>query len=486
MEKVKYNFVFYSDGSCNPNPNGVHSVGYFGYYYPQEQVLVKDQKGVKIKGLKANLRVTDLGIVTPKLEQENPNLYRHALDVSPKAYVIGCKNLGDGGTNYKAELQAIISVFKTIEKMKLEGLLKVGNILIKSDSVSCVNLVNRLANGETLDLSKYASSDLLEEIQNLLGFLKEENAIIIEHVYGHSSSLGNIIVDRLAYFAWLGNEEWNTQEKTVMIENKDDFFNPIELPDYLNFKNIYFVNGHNDKETNQPYIVMDYGKDEGIGDKTGDVCMGSLFVKEKSELVENLISSHLVDGEDGVVFSIDMNNLKDTLTKVLYNFGKEKVLTKNNRPKHLTLLEELPLVHTIRPAGLAKQLLTKFSFSFTILEMFQSKKGLKTIKGIPITDLFFRKKLKAKKDSYEILISQKESEIIIEEEGLKIPLVIGVDIPNRNYLKRFEKSKEIDIILYLIQVSPEVYTYCVLTRTLNEENEVIGIWENYFSNRIYK
>ena len=214
--------------------------------------------------------------------------------------------------------------------------------------------------------------------------------------------------------------------------------------------------------------------------------MGTVFVENKDDLVETMIKSHLQDGDDGVIFSIDINNLKDVFTKILYTFNKEKVLTKNNRPKHLTVLEELPIVNTIRPSGLAKQLLSKFTFSFDLLEVYKEKKEKKLIKPINITDKFFRKKEKAKKDQYELLIGQKDTEVLIEEEGLKIPIVLGVDIPNRNYLKKFERSTDIEILLYLITVSDNVFSYSILTKFTTEENEVVGIWENYFSNRIYK
>ena len=365
-----------------------------------------------------------------------------------------------------------------------EGNILVGDILIKSDSNACVNLINRLVSGEELDLTKYKSSDLLEKITSLIKLLRNENKIVAEHVYGHSSSLGNIIVDRLAYLSWLGNEDW--KEEVYVVEEKDNFFNPIELPEYLNFKNIYFVNGHQDTSTPSPYIVMDYGKTETVGDKTGDVCMGSVFVENKDDLVETMIKSHLQDGDDGVIFSIDLNNLKDVFTKILYTFNKEKVLTKNNRPRHLTVLEELPIVNTIRPSGLAKQLLSKFNFSFDLLDIYKTKKELNLIKPIDITELFFRKKEKAKKDKYELLLSQKDNEVLVETNGLKIPITLGVDIPNRNYLKKFERATEIEILLYLITVSEKVYSYSILTKFKTEENEVIGIWENYFSNRIYK
>lgn len=485
MEIIKQNFVFYCDGSCNPNPNGIHSLGYFGYYYPSSQLEeVEGKVGCKIKGLKTNLRVTNLGVVTPKLEQENPKLYKDAIDVSPTHYVLGCKNLGLQGTNYKAELQAIIYTLEHIVRVAKEGNILVGDILIKSDSSACVNLINRLVSGEELDLTKYKSSDLLEKITSLIKLLRNENKIVAEHVYGHSSSLGNIIVDRLAYLSWLGNEDW--KEEVYIVEEKDNFFNPIELPEYLNFKNIYFVNGHQDTSTPSPYIVMDYGKTETVGDKTGDVCMGSVFVENKDDLVETMIKSHLQDGDDGVIFSIDLNNLKDVFTKILYTFNKEKVLTKNNRPRHLTVLEELPIVNTIRPSGLAKQLLSKFNFSFDLLDIYKTKKELNLIKPIDITELFFRKKEKAKKDKYELLLSQKDNEVLVETNGLKIPITLGVDIPNRNYLKKFERATEIEILLYLITVSEKVYSYSILTKFKTEENEVIGIWENYFSNRIYK
>lgn len=485
MEIVKHNFVFYCDGSCNPNPNGIHSLGYFGYYYPSNQLEEVDgKKGSKIKGLKVNLRVTNLGVVTPKLEQENPRLYKEAIDVSPSHYVLGCKNLGLQGTNYKAELQAIIYTLGHVKKVIEESKVLLGDILIKSDSIACVNLINRLVSGENLDLSKYKSPELLESINSLIKVLKQDNKIVAEHVYGHSSSLGNIIVDRLAYLSWLGKEDW--KEEVYIVDEKDNFFNPIELPEYLNFKNIYFVNGHQDTSTPSPYIVMDYGKTETVGDKTGDVCMGTVFVDNKDELVESMIKTHLQDGEDGVIFSLDINNLKDVITKILFTFDKEKVLTKNNRPKHLTILEELPIINTIRPSGLAKHLLSKFSFSFDLLDLYNSKKETNLIKQIDITDLFFKKKEKSRKDIYEIVISHKDNELLVEANGLKIPITLGVDVPNRNYLKKFERASEIEIILYLISVSDKVFTYTILTKFKTEENEVIGIWENYFSNRIYK
>lgn len=479
---LKYNAVFYTDGSCNPNPGGNYSFGVFGYYYNVETI------GKKIQGLKAKVNVTTLGLITPQLEQENMSLYSKAENVQPSKYVMVSKYLGNGGTNYKAELSAILNALINV-KEHLDLGFNIEKILVKSDSNSCVLALTKLFK-ESFDITGYKSYDLLKQIEDIFNIFKDRNVLFeIEHVYGHSSSLGNLLVDRLAYFGWLGDNEKYTKTYEYIVDKKDEFFNPLELPEYVNFKNIYFLNGHlEDKDL--PYLILNYKTDDTVGEKIADVCMGSIYTNKRCELLEDVIEKHLEDGDDGVIFSIDINNLKSTFSSLMYNFGKKDIFTKNNKPRYLTVLEEDKIVNTIRPSGLAKQLLNKFTFSANLLDMYKKNEIGNNFKRYDITNLFFEEKMKKNKKVYELLINQQDKDLDIKDDitgitNLNIKLVLGVDIPGRNYFKKLEESTEIKIYLYLFNVTNNVFTFTILTDVKNENHEWIGIWENYFSNRIY-
>lgn len=479
---LSYNAVFYTDGSCNPNPGGNYSFGIFGYYYNKETL------GKKIQGLKAKINVTNLGLITPQLEQENYTLYKSAENVQPSKYIMVSKYLGNDGTNYKAELNAILHGLINI-KEHIDLGFNIEKVLIKTDSNSCVLALSKMFK-EDMNITTYKSYEILLEIQKIFNLFKEKNIIFeIEHVYGHSSSLGNVIVDRLAYFGWLGNNEKYSKTYEYVVENKDTFFDNLELPNYVNFKNIYFLNGHlEDKDL--PYLILNYKTEDTVGDKIGDVCMGSIYTNKRCEILENVIEKHLEDGDDGVIFSIDIPNLKSTYSSLMYNFGNKDVFTKNNKPKYLTVLEEDKIVNTIRPSGLAKQLLSKFTFSADLVSMYKNNETGNNFKKYDITNIIFEETVKNNKKKYKILLNQQDTELIIKEDflginKLNINLVLGVDIPNRNYFKKLEDSTDIKIYLYLFNVTNNVYTYTVLTDIKDIDHEWIGIWENYFSNRIY-
>ena len=481
-----YNAVFYTDGSCNPNPNGSHALGVFGYYYDIETL------GKKIVGLKAKIDVTDLGVITNKLEQENTNFYKDAQNVQPSKYILISKNLGLGGTNYRAELEALFTAIDNIAS-HCELQYNINRVLIKSDSQACIYVLQKLIEG-TLETSKLKSVDIIERIQKRLEVLISNKVKLdLQHVYGHSSSFGNLLVDRLAYFGWLGVNGQFDRFYEYIVDKKDVFFNPLDLPEYLNFKNIYFLDGHNRNDVTVPYLILEYGTDETIGERSPDVCMGTIFVKNKYKVIEDMIESHLNDDEeDGILFSLNTANFRHPFTKILFNFSNSDVFTKNNKPRHLTVLEDFPLINTIKPSGLASQLLTKFKFSYDILDMYNKAEENKVVKPYDITEYFFKKKVTKNKESYECILDNKAKDITLPKSLFKdlnikvdIKLVLGTDLPTRNYFKKLESAKDIEIVFYLIKVTTTVYQFCTLTRVIENDNEWVGIWENYYSNQIF-
>ena len=476
IQEPIYNAVFYADGACYPNPGGSYGSGVFGYFYPIDTI------GKKVSGNKSNVEPTDLGLITDTYKQENYQLLKNNQVVTPSYYLYASKSYGSiGGTNNKAEILAIDTVLDML--LEAKDTIKIREVLIKSDSV--VSLTWLTAMLEKSDLNKYNEKirDILYTMQPKVDTITKDISIKVMHVYGHSSSFGNNIVDRLAFYARIRD----TNKEDILVTLKDNIttfpFNPIELPYYLNFKNIYIQYGHN-TNIDSPYIVMDYQTGDTIGDKDPDVLMGCIFTNKKDTIVETLASKHLED-EYGILFSLDTKNIKLPNVSYFYNLLKEDSLIKLPRTGNLSVLEETQVMNTVRPAGLVSNLMDKMEHTCELVNMYLGKSKLSNdTKIIDISDKFRTIKTNKKGiKSSDITLGMKDISVKLNIDKLNINLVLGVDLVNRNYLKKFEKY-DIKVNLILINYK-EYYRYFVLTDFSKDDERILALWANYFSNIVY-
>lgn len=484
--KEGYNIVIYTDGAAKGDliaSRGFYGCGYFGYVYERQSI------GTGTKSLPASVSPTTLGFTSPELEQQDLEFYKKAQQVQPIKYLIGSISGTEINTNNYAEALALNKAIKAILKLELD----IKNVLFKLDSNMLIYVLNEMISNADFDKNKYAYPDLYEDTHKDIKNLKDKGVELrVKHVYGHSGSFGNNIADRLAFLGRTKSEESNNQATSVELvidadPKKDNFWFDLNLPEFIYGKTLYFLPKDETQERN-PYLILDYSKDQELGMKDGEVLMASIYSGLEDDTLETIKNKHLTIKPDfGNIFALDIDNLKHYLTNFFMRVDPSNIFTKNNRPGNLTVLEEYPIIRTIKPGSLAMQLIENFFVHEEILRLLPTRDA-KTFEFIDITDKFFKETVDKKGNVIrECIISNKEPDIVVPIEGGNIFLVSRVDIPNRNYFKRLEKIKDLQVVLVTRMLSETCKEYfTAMIGTLPDGKKYESVWCNNYSNKFYK
>lgn len=492
MEETKkeYRVVGYTDGGARPS-RGCWGSGYFGYIYDINSV------GSVTKSLPKNVRPTTHGFTCPELYQESPDFYKDAKDVQPCNYIVGSIPGWDVNTNNFAEAYALLYFVKKVKSIEDKD---IKHLLIFMDSQMLIFVTQDLLNNPSPNFSKYAFPDLyLELFKDLTELMNKGTKIVVKHVYGHKFSFGNIISDRLAFMGRTCCEDillrnivefkYRYEEIIECNPERDSFWSSQNLSDYILGRNVYFKSDH--VRGSYPYYIWDYKGDDEPGDKNGNILMGSIYPSKGDDILENIIEKHLtIRPDNGIVFTGEIPKIKDPLTTFFQSVSNYYCFTKDTRPTHLTTVEEFTVCRTLRPGCLAVQLLNRFDVHPIILAEYE-----KYLKGekiddiftiIDLTEQFYTKTEKKGKIKYECKLSPKETAIVLSYNGKDYPFAFRVDIPDRNYLKRLEKSLDIKAAMVFRQTGDATADYFFFLYIVTPEEEVVkSIWNNDFSNKIF-
>lgn len=482
--KEGYNIVIYTDGAAKGEivaSRGYYGSGYFGYVYSRESI------GKNTKSLPTSVNPTTLGFMTPELSQQDAEFYKKSQPVQPVKYIIGSIPGTEINTNNYAEAYALYKAIKAILNIDLD----VKNILFKLDSNMLIYVLTEMISNPDADMSRYAFPDLYNETYNDIKTLKSKGIELrVKHVYGHSGSFGNNIADRLAFLGRTKSEE--TDNKATGIElivdsnpDRDDFWSDLELSPYIFGNTLYFLPP--DEERN-PYLILNYSKDQEIGEKDGEVLMGSIYSGIEDNVLKSITEKHInLKPDYGNIFALDIGNVKHYMTNFFFKLDGFNIFTKNNRPGNLTVLEEYPIVRTIKPGSLAMQLIDNLFIHREILDIIKLEEH-NTYEVIDITNMFYTTEEDKKgKIKTECIMSRETKDIIIPNEFGDIHLIPRVDIPPRDYFKRLCSLENIKVYLVTKLLSDKCKEYYTVVKGSEGDDKVFeSVWCNNYSNKIYK
>lgn len=488
-DQKEYHVVGYSDGAARPS-RGFWGSGYFGYIYDNSTI------GSSTKGLPKDINPTTLGFMSVDLIQEDPEFYKANKPVKPSYYFVGSISGDDINTNNFGEAYGLKKFLLFVQSLDLN----IKHVSIFLDSQMLIYVLKELFETPNPDTSKYAFPELYKEIEDIIKSLREKGIkVAYRHTYAHSSSFGNNIADRLAFLGRIKSqtrleenpEDKNRLETEILFKtnpDKNEFWITTSLSPYLYGDTLFFTAGHTRGES--PYIILDYDKDQEVGEKSGEVLMGSIYHADGEDKIESIIDRHLNFKPDlGNVFSLDLKNVKHYMTNFFYSIDPVYCFTKDNRVGNLTVVEDFPLARTLRPGGLAVQLLDKFVLHYDVLTYLDRKMSgeeVKSFEFLDVTEKFFIHNENAKKNKYECKINIKDVGQVIPFRDTDIVLCHKVDIPDRNYFKRLENSKGIMINLAIREVAKDVFEYFTIVSILTpEDKQIHSVWNNFYSNKLY-
>ena len=480
VEEPTQGLILYTDGGCRPSNPGYTGWGIHGYLY---------QDAIPKKGSGNSSHIlTKIGYI-PKSAKSK------LTEIKPVCYIDAFGSSTTRASNNVAEIQACAAGFSKAKEYAVK------RVQILTDSEYVCNGVKEWSpiwikrNWVRIDGTPVPNSEewkkLLEEYNELLS---RGIQVDVNWVKGHNDNLGNERADKLATIGVMHsmNKEVRTEFSVTPAEG---YWNTdVDKHPFFTHRWMYF-NTNKDFIVPGEYYTGNQGKDdELLGKKISDGAYSVIQLKEPDQVVENLRNYQM--SLAGVVNTIVLLRLDKLFTPEVYSHIRDYAGMATVRAAHYNLdlnyLDKDPLTKELRPPRLALRAIDALSNLKTLLENFrQSSKDL-IVKDM--TSIFYSKETVEKKGKVTTTIKFKPEfnvgfcalpynvELDVDGVNKKIPitLTLGIDIADRNSLKRLE-SLEPKISLILWKEAEGAYRYA----TVIEAQGSYGIWAGIYSNMIF-
>lgn len=488
MSDSKYSLgaVIYTDGGAKPNP-GFIGWGMHGYLYTTEPA--KQGPGI------SKHKITEAGYMFPN-KVTSPI-------VTPIQYYDFLGSKLNTGTNNEAELTALVH---SLQQLAVEQITRLhvftdSDYLVKGIKQGIVNWKRsnwRKANGDPL-----VNATLWQQIDQLLtDYANRKIDVIVEWVKGHADNFGNIIADKLASIGV--NYSINQTEKAeYKITPAKGYWKKetIKHP-FIDHKRLYF---NSDSSYNRPghYFLAKPGSDDTIiGKKTPDAGYSLIRLNQPDTVLETI-------KEFQSIVSDDMNNItvmrldkiyKPEVYETIIDHGYHAMSRASKYNPAINYVDNHPLTVIQNPPGLCLRAVQCSGILEELLDIYLATKqengtlyDWNNLKLHNVTNAFFISKNKRNnmtEDNLEldarfnVGFSSLELPVTVDYEDkqiqLKVALVLGLDLPNRNSLKRIEKLKP-SVNLLTWQEGSRCFRYVSIV----EIDDAIGVWSNYHGNQIF-
>lgn len=467
-----YKAICYVDAGCKPNP-GFYGCGMHGYVYNPEN------NGKKSSDKPSKYVISDTGYIEVEMLLKTPD---HT-PVIPDYYINGTTSFGNIGTNNVGEIMAmIITINKTIEFQN--G--KITELLLKADSSYAIHIFNTVVN-DPEESWRYKVETNLEYYKLLYNAMirARDNGLLVTvaKVEGHSMSLGNHLADRLATMGRVLSSKGQVKDVFHFTPTKKYWSSSVDRHTFLKFRQLYFTSVARQESKEIVYSIMNYKKDIEAGKRTHEATFGMVILNQAPELIENVINEYQMNlNTMSLVSSVDLDELYGQYhTNYVELFGNDVYTYSKNKPT-LCLFDEVQIVESIHPQGLANQALEKMMVLYEILKEYRVRNEMPVSRlYVDISDYFYKHDGK----KIETIIDRNNPRLLIPIEingkTINIPIELGKDCLDRNQFKQIEKNNT-KVTLSVKYVSESCFTYYIIV-DMQETND-LSIWCNFYNNRV--
>ena len=478
--------VFYTDGGCRSNhgsSTGKIGWGVHGYLY----------KDTSIKPVSANDHIlTSVGYIHKNKPEPPDTVY-----IEPINYIDGLGSSLDAATNNVAELSGIIQVIIKANE------LSVADLYIITDSEYVKKGINEWMfnwsrnNWTKADGQPIANSDLWKQLHNLLTDLKSRNInYTVDWIRAHDDNQGNVQADLLASVGCNYSFDQLLINQFRISDAKKYWKPEVERHPFINFKRIYFNSFQRFNVPGHYYQADPGGNDMIIGKRLPDTGYSVIRLHEPDLVIETVkdMQHRIARGYNGIF----MMKLENTHHKDIYPYIQDYnhyALRKFRKNNNLVFIDDVntPITTEINPTGLSLRAISSFNFLEELLDKYvhynktqeDPYTDIFKLQLIDITETFFneveKKSVVSKELKPEIGVGFKDLKVVVERDGKNIglPLVLGVDLPPRNSLKKLERLQP-RITLVTYTESEQSLRYA----TIIDCENAIGIWSNYYASRV--
>ena len=412
-------------------------------------------------------------------------------------YIDAC-GTAPGATNNATEVSAAIHAFKTFIDLKVK------NVLLKMDSEYAREGINEAATRwrdmgwRRADGNPIANKTLWEELLELQAYTRDNNFVVnTEWVKGHSTHVGNIKAD---YLATCGiNAALNGLDHTrVSFSKPTKYWNPEkDISKFLNEAHWYFDTQFDEpKRLNDLYLyhLGDHGpedEDDEIAKPHPEKSFAVVALKEPEPILERLRQHQIASTPDlssYIIMARLRNIFKPAVYKELTDLGPIYL----NRPRHSPTLvnaAKLSLTKMSDPPYRVYEAMDTLDNMTARLRAVVSGKLPEKYLLTDISELIYEQEDTKKGPVWKVklpmseLTSLKVDVDYFTPAGNKkcnIPLILGVDIPRRNFFSGVSDLKpKVMVLTWREPCSAEAFRFATVVVC---ENGECGIWEGAYSN----
>lgn len=473
--------VLYCDGSSRPNP-GFIGAGIHGYAYNKE--VPKKGTGLPTHSL------TKEGYIDNKDIPKEQNKV-----VTPLMYYNCAGSFDFQSTNNVAELLA------THVAIRLALLCNVKKLHIKTDSEYVIKVLTKFAaiwvksNWLKRDGTPVSNQDFIKDILVSVAEMQEKNIKFdLEWVKGHSTHIGNIAADKLANIG----SEFSRQKKigiNVQEHPPEGYWKQeTTRHPFLCHPRAYFTSDNTDIIEGM-YFIGNHGKDDDfVGRPEVDNAMAVIFIKNKEEVLDIIINHcKTIAGSQSRFFFARLDSIyTKNRDKDIVEY-KEGTLIVEDTSKRLDIIsaDEVELVRDLQPLRLSERAFTCLSDLMERLNRHMQDNDFPRTVVTDITSNFYENTRKIVKNvetiSFQLhkkyIVGYRSEKITIKNEKGEIPVIftLGIDLPDRNALKRLESlSPKIKVLSWM--ESDHCMRYATVITTGAGD---YSIWSGFYSNQIY-
>lgn len=510
----QHGVVLYTDGGARPNP-GNAGYGVHGYFYNKV-----DQTDTP-KATVLDHFVTESGYLL-KVKKTDTDVL-----VEPAFYVDATYALPGIRTNNYAELSAILAGYKiAIELYQRVSLMdEPKTLFILTDSKYALQSVTQWIklweknDWKKRDGSPIENIPLMQALVTHERVLKEQYGFVkiqYQHISAHVGLMGNERADELAsmgvrYSLDLQNpvhaEAADGNGSTTISASKGYWTNSVERNPYMDKKRIFFNTSEEYIEPGYYYQSDSGGSDFIHGKRLAEAGYSVLRLKEPDPAVE-LVRQRACQFSQDIV-SISMVHVDQLFNKKVHSdirrYGMSCLTAKtivNNMGQKLfnvSYVDKVNLATEANPTALTMRCIDAFGFIEELL-VFYEKKDDATVPKLPgftctdVTDFFYdtvanknkklnkthvkvlKKEMEPSKTRYPFSFSFTHNKL---EITCMFPIVLGLDILPRNNLKKIEEDDpKVVLVSWLDSEVAIRYAFVI------ETDKALGIWSNYFSDRV--
>ena len=484
--------VFYTDGSCRPTNPGNIGWGIHGYHYENESPK---------KGSGNQTHVLTASGYVPKNEKPPEGF----TEVTPlKFFDFFGSNL-DQNSNNVAEMDAARNAFLYAVTYDID------NLTIFTDSEYVRRGITEWSptwikrNWIKSDGGEVPNAFYWKKLLEALDALKDKGIKVeINWVKAHIGIYGNTIADKLATVAAMYSMKRIIRNEYNISAPEGYFKLASEKHPFISNKRMYF-NTISSSQIEGEYYLGDHGVDDNmLGKKNSDCAYSVIQLSTPDPILEKLRKYQTSIAYD--IDSIITSRLDKLFSPEIYNdiinYDEGAFVRVNSYSLDINCLDTKPLTKELRPPRLAMRAIEAISMLKDKLTLFKSKETDKDntfvspdhFKATNITDVFYDSEVKIKKNieettyklkaKYNVGFSalQVKSSFVKDDKtiDLNLTLTLGIDLPDRNGLKKLEEMK------------PEIYlvTWCeglssVRYAVIGKAEGSYGIWAGVYSNLIF-